>query len=328
MKKINANLLALLICFVPFFLGCVSCGDKEEVEPSNNEKPEEFFSIPYSKISERDPFVFVDTKTKSYYIHSNASNGTSVYKSKDLRMWRKIPERSFIPDNSFWGKTDFWAPDVYLFKDKYYMFITVSGTTEKRGTTILVSDNPEGPFKPLINKAITPSDWMCLDGSLYIDKANQPWLVFCREWLEVKDGEIYAQKLSADLTSTIDEPILLFKASSAPWIGSISAQNVTGYVTDAPFIYTMDNEALIMLWSSFDKTGKYVIAQATSLNGNIIGPWQQESLPLNSDDGGHAMLFKDLEGKLKISYHAPNSANWRVAIKDVSISENKVFLTR
>jgi hypothetical protein len=62
-----------------------------------------------------------------------------------------------------------------------------------------------------------------------------------------------------------------------------------------------------MLWSSFDKNGKYAIGLAESSNGKIDGAWTQYPEPLNNDDGGHAMIFEDLDGNLRISYHAPNS---------------------
>ena len=195
---------------------------------------------------------------------------------------------------------------------------------KNRGTSILVSDSPKGPFTPLVNKAITPSGWMCLDGSLYIDKEGNPWLLFCREWLEAIDGEIYAQRLAKDLKTTEGDPYLLFKASEAPWVGSITSSGVTGNVTDAPFIYRLDDGKLIMLWSSFRKTdGKYAIGQAVSASGDVLGPWVQEPETLNSDDGGHAMVFKDLKGRLMISYHAPNSQTEHPVITPIYIKDGK-----
>lgn len=80
----------------------------------------------------------------------------------------------FIAKTDFWGQQDFWAPDVYEYEGRYYLFATFSNAGVKRGTSILVSDSPKGPFTPLVNKAITPSGWMCLDGSLYIDKEGNP----------------------------------------------------------------------------------------------------------------------------------------------------------
>ena len=258
-----------------------------------------------------------------YYLHFNNNLKIRVYKSKDLSTW-KDEGYSFIAKTDFWGQQDFWAPDVYEYEGRYYLFATFSNAGVKRGTSILVSDSPKGPFTPFVNKAITPSGWMCLDGSLYIDKEGNPWLLFCREWLETIDGEIYAQRLAKDLKTTEGDPYLLFKASEAPWVGSITSSGVTGNVTDAPFIYRLDDGKLIMLWSSFRKTdGKYAIGQAVSASGDVLGPWVQEPETLNSDDGGHAMVFKDLKGRLMISYHAPNSQTEHPVITPIYIKDGK-----
>ena len=108
------------------------------------------------------------------------------------------------------------------------------------------------------------------------------------------------------------------------WVGSITSSGVTGNVTDAPFIYRLDDGKLIMLWSSFRKTdGKYAIGQAVSASGNVLGPWVQEPETLNSDDGGHAMVFKDLKGRLMISYHAPNSQTEHPVITPIYIKDGK-----
>lgn len=325
MRKIKYVGALYWIIILLLSLNCISCKSKVNGVDAGKEKNETLYPLHFFHIAERDPFVLTDPVTQSYYIHSNAGNSVAVYQSKDLSMWRKLEDYSFIPEPSFWGKKDFWAPDLFHYKGDYYLFITVSSETAKRGTTILISDSPRGPFKPLTNSAITPADWMCLDASLFVDHKNQPWLIFCHEWLEATDGGIYAVALSEDLTSVKREPVLLFTASSAPWVGSITAHHVTGYVTDAPYIHRLDDGTLIMLWSSFDKQGMYAIGQAYSTSGEITGPWLHEPMPLNSDDGGHAMLFKDLNGKLKIAYHAPNSKNWRVSIKGVTLQGKKLI---
>src|SRR5690606_14164349 len=112
--------------------------------------------------------------------------------------------------------------------------------------------------------AVTPADWMALDGTLYIDGEDNPWIIYCHEWLEIKDGEIVAQRLSEDLKTTVGEPQVLFTGNSAPWTGTITAGSITGYVTDAPFPYKAKNGELLMLWSSFTKAGKYAIGVARS----------------------------------------------------------------
>ena len=305
MSKIKRLFFSLFLILGTGIVGC-SNEDGSGTPPENNGEPKETFPISINSMRLRDPFILVDKENSMYYLHFNDNKKIRVYKSKDLTMW-KDEGYSFTANTNFWGKEDFWAPDVYQYEGRYYMFTTFSGVGVKRGTSILVSDNPKGPYQPLVNKAVTPAKWMCLDGSLYVDKEGTPWLLFCREWLEAIDGEVLAQKMTKDLTGTEGEPQLLFKASEAPWVGSITSAGVTGNVTDAPFVHRLDNGQLIMLWSSFRKDGKYAIGQAISASGNILGPWVQEPETLNSDDGGHAMIFKDLKGRLMISYHTPNS---------------------
>jgi len=154
-------------------------------------------------------------------------------------------------------------------------------------------------------------------------------LLFSREWLEVGDGQVYIQKLNKDLKSTIGDPVLLFNASSAPWVGDITVQGVTGKVTDAPFIFRTPENELIMLWSSFAKnTGKYSIGVARSTSGSITGPWIQDASPLNDDDGGHAMIFKSLDGGYKISYHSPNTYPNYVTIYDLDIYKGVITIIK
>lgn len=322
MKKFKKTILSLMLLMGACI---VSCSNDDGQTPSTDpdEVEEESFTIPVSSLRLRDPFILVDKENSMYYLHFNNNLKIRVYKSKDLSMW-KDEGYSFIAKSDFWGQQDFWAPDVYEYNGRYYLLTTFSGTGAKRGTSILVSDSPKGPFTPLVNKAITPSNWMCLDGSLYVDKQGKPWLLFCREWLEAVDGEIYAQQLTKDLKATEGEPHLLFKASEAPWVGAITSGGVTGNVTDAPFIYRLEDGKLIMLWSSFrKKDGRYAIGQAISESGNVLGPWVQESETLNSDDGGHAMVFKDFKGRLMISYHAPNSQTEHPVITPIYIKDGK-----
>ncbi len=269
---------------------------------------ENIYNLSVQEWQVRDPYIFVDKNEKMYYMHVSAGTSIAVYKSKDLKQWKKIG-KSFDPESTFWGTKDFWAPDVISYKGKFYLLVTFSSNTQKRGTGILVSDAVTGPFTPLKNEASTPTNWTCLDATIHIDNEGKPWLLYCHEWIEVTDGQVVAQRLSDDLTTLIGEPKILFKATDAPWVGSTKyGEYLTGYVTDAPFIYKSPTTGkLCMLWSSFDKNGKYAIGMAQSDNGKIDGTWTHHPETLNNDDGGHAMIFEDLEGALRISYHASNS---------------------
>lgn len=306
-------------CICSVLIGLPSCKDNAS---KNSSAVAEEFPINIDSLRIRDPFIFVDKVDKCYYLQARDDGKFRVYKSKDLENWKDLGN-SFIPDSSFWGTKDFWAPDMYYHNGKYYIFATFSSDKAKRGTSILISDKPEGPYQPLTNESTTPPGWMCLDGALYFDKDENPWMLYCHEWLEVYDGEIVAQRLSDDFKSMIGDPIVLFKASEAPWTTTTSGEGKTGYVTDAPFIYKLKDGSLMMTWSSFEKvTNKYAIGQAYSRSGNLLGPWVQDSVPINSDDGGHAMIFNDLDGQLRISYHAPNSQEEKPTIRKIAIDDD------
>ena len=325
------NSFIISVLFIVLCCSCTSKTNEDQVNPIPIDpipNPVDYsYKIDIKDMKMRDPFVFVDTLSKKYYIPASTGDNQSfsMYESKDLMKWKSL-DKAFIASQNFWGKTDFWAPDMFEYKGKFYMIATFSAPGYHRGCSILVSDTPAGPYTPLSNKPVTPANWGCLDGTLVIDN-NEPYLLYCREWLEVGDGQMYLQKLTDDLSKTAADPQLLFSASSASWVGPITSEGVTGFVTDAPFIYKTPENKLIMIWSSFSKSnGKYCIGLARSTSGLITGPWVQDPNPLNNDDGGHAMLFKSLDGKIKISYHSPNTYPNYLTIYDVDMYQGKLTI--
>ena len=155
---------------------------------------------------------------------------------------------------------------------------------------------------------VTPEGWQCLDGTLYEDPDGKPWLVFCHEWLQVGDGQIAAVPLSDDLDKAIGDPLILFRASDAPWAAPFYSRKNGGggWVTDGPFLYRMEDGSLAMLWSNFSVDG-YAVGYAKSASGQLFGPWVQEQNPLFFHDGGHAMLFHSFDGQLLMALHCPNT---------------------
>ncbi len=255
----------------------------------------------------RDPFVLVDEG--HYYLYGTRvetcwgyADGFDVYVSDDLIHWSQ-PIEVFHNDGSFWADQNYWAPEVHRYKDRYYMFASFKKEGMSRGTQILCAETPTGPFVPISNRPITPDGWECLDGTLYVDDTQQPYIVFCHEWAQIGNGTMCAMKLSQDLTEAVEEPFVLFDAKSAGWTVSIEGEG--HYVTDGPFFYRTKTNDLLMLWSSHGKKG-YAQALARSVSGTIQGPWVQEPELLFEKDGGHGMLFHNLQGELMLALHHPN----------------------
>lgn len=272
------------------------------------------------EIQIRDPFILRDDNQKKYYLYGTTdkdcwkgkASGFEAYSSTDLENWDG-PYKVFTPDDSFWADKNYWAPEVYLYKEKYYMFASFKADGVCRGTQILAADTPKGPFHPHSDGPITPKEWECLDGTLFVDDSGDPWMIFCHEWVQICDGEMLAMKLTNGLKAADEEPKLLFKASEASWCVSGVRTFIEdgkpvehdGYVTDGPFIYRAQNGELLMMWSSRGKEG-YAMGIARSSSGNILGPWTHDEEPIYSKDGGHGMIFKTFENELMMTIHTPN----------------------
>ena len=264
------------------------------------------------EINIRDPFVL--PYRDSYYLYGTRgatcwgpADGFDVYVGKDLEHWSG-PIEIFHNDGSFWADQNYWAPEVYPYEGAFYLFASFKSDGACRGTQILRAEQPEGSFVPISDGPVTPRDWECLDGTFYLDKEGNPWMVFCHEWLQVRDGEICALPLSRDLTRAAGEPRLLFRASEArSWIVPVHTPDspLDNYVTDGPFLYRCRDGALLLLWSSSGAEG-YTQAVARSDNGEITGNWIQQDELLFRRDGGHGMVFHTFDGRLMLALHSPN----------------------
>lgn len=269
-----------------------------------------------NEIRIRDPFILPVKEEMAYYLYgttddnvwSGKAEGFNTYRSTDLIDWEG-PFEAFRPDENFWADQHFWAPEVYEYKGEFYMFASFKADNKFRGTQVLKSLKPTGPFLTHSAGPITPNDIECLDGTLFIED-DIPWIIFSQEWTQVQDGRIYAMKLTEDLEAAAGEPILLFQASQSGW-----AENVTDgkeeppirYVTDGPFLFKSEDGTLKMMWSSF-YNGSYAMGMAYSDNKKIEGNWLHEEKPFFTEDGGHGMLFKTFDNKLMLTIHTPNKS--------------------
>lgn len=258
----------------------------------------------------RDPFIMPYGDKYYFYVTATSARAEGIlcYVSDDLQNWSD-PVKVYTPPKDFHGeKQFFWAPECHYYKGYFYIFTSVySSKYQHRTISVYRSENPLGPFEDITGGAISPTDWDAIDGTLYIDKQNNPWLVFVHEWtcMPDKNGGMVAARLSEDFTHLISEPIQLFLAKDPDWTDR--------GVTDGPYLYRTDNGDLLMIWSNFSPKG-YVVAIAKSDNGEITGKWSQEKLlyqqGLNERclrDGGHGSIFKRKDGTYMLSLHSPQS---------------------
>jgi beta-xylosidase len=278
----------------------------------------------------RDPWILADAASHTYYLYATNNGevtgvhraGVMVYKSKDLRNWER-PSIVFTVPDGIWAdpQETVWAPEVHAYHGKFYLFVTLNNshkiiaaqpavrrTNTTRGTTIAVSDSPEGPFTLLkTDGPMPPANFMTLDGTFYRDAAGNPWMVYAHEWAQKIDGTMEAVPLNSDLSGAAGPPIFLFKGSDAPWLDAFlqADQRELSYVTDGPELFRSKDGHLLMLWASFGPGG-YIETIARSKSGELQGPWEQLP-PLLEVDAGHGMLVHSFDGQLLLVLHRTNT---------------------
>lgn len=262
----------------------------------------------------RAPFIVFEDGV--YYMYATTGERTySYYHSRDLENWEKGGVAFEIPED-FWAYKDVWAGEVHKYKGKFYLFVSLLGKNGLRGTQIAVSDSPRGKFIPLVPRAVTPLEQSCIDGTLYVHE-GKPYIFFSHDWpdnyVEEKSayvGELWAAELTEDLTAIKGEPWLVFGSDESPisratphhitWEGKKSLR----YGSDAPFLQKLSDGSLLLTWSPY-LDGNYVVLSVVSKSGDIRGPWSHLDKPLFDQNGGHAMFFRDAEGRNIMCIHAP-----------------------
>ena len=258
----------------------------------------------------RDPFILTDKEAGCYYMYgtTDLEEGTlhayprfSVYKSYDLESFEGPKVVFDGKENGFYATRDFWAAEVHKWGGKYYLFGSCKAEDRCRATAIFVSDTPDGKFVPVSDIPKTPGEWECLDGTFFVED-GKPYMIFSHEWVQIGNGEIWASELYSDLSHTVGEPFMLFRASDNPAVSELEAGS-GNYVTDGPFLFSDDGKVK-MIWSSFYE-GRYLVLEAES--DSLRGKWHHGGSRFDFD-GGHAMIFDTLDGVRMISLHAPNTA--------------------
>ncbi len=309
-----------------------------------------------------DPHILADAASKTYYLYGQYSPkkewqaklvqsphgraGVIAYTSQDLEHWSE-PKLVFeIPDGFWADATDApWAPEVHAWRGKYYLFCTFNDWNTKlddrpgrppitkRQTQILVSDSPLGPFRPFANEPTSPPGTMALDGTFFVDADGAPWFIYAHEWIQITDGSFEAIRVTADLSKTIGDPIVLFRAGAVDWtkreIRYRNGPPVPGIVTDGASLHRMKSGVLACFWASWSKDRQYAESIAYSDNGKLEGPWRHEPAPILQDDVGHGSVFTAFDGRLLLVIHKYfRQPATRVQIYELEESPDRIRVKR
>ncbi|RYZ52779.1 MAG: glycoside hydrolase [Chitinophagaceae bacterium] len=276
--------------------------------------------VPLDSIRLSDPFILADKATATYYM---TGTGGLLWKSKDLRSWTG-PYRVAETDTASWmGRSPMiWAAELHHYKDRYYYVATftnrdvkidtVKGNViERRACHVLVSDKPDGPYVPMKDPVYLPPNKPTLDATLWVED-GKPYMLYCHEWLQNWNGTIEKIELKPDLSGTVGEGTVLFRASDSPWSKERDENGgiIPNKVTDGPWVFRTQTGKLGMLWTSWIHD-VYAQGVAYSQSGKLAGPWIQEKEIITPPDFGHGMMFRTFEGKLLMAVHSHKDVNGR-----------------
>lgn len=284
-------------------------------------------TVPRDSIWMSDPCILADSITNTYYM---TGTGGMLYTSKDLNTWTG-PYRVAITDPHSWmgSRPAIWAAELHKYNDKYYYFATFTNEKIKidtihgnviprRASHVLVADHPYGPFVPMQDSIYLKPSQPTLDGTFWTDLDGKPYMVYCGEWLQNWNGTIEKIQLKDDLSGSVGESRVLFRASDSPWsrekipfnerTGTDSVQ--WNKVTDGPWLFRTATGRLGMMWTSW-VYDVYTQGVAYSESGTLDGPWFQEPEPITPPNFGHGMLFRTFSGEWLMSVHSHKDVGGR-----------------
>ena len=270
--------------------------------------------VPLNSIRLSDPAILADKTTHMYYM---TGTGGMLWRSPDLKLWEgpyRVTE--FQADSWMGPRPMIWAAELHQTGDGHYYYFatftnqavkidTVRGNViERRASQVLRADSPMGPYRAFGDAAYLPADRPTLDGTFWRDTDGKPYMVFCGEWLQNWNGTIEKIELKPDLSGTLGQPEVLFRASDSPWSREKDADghDTWNKVTDGPWLFRTATGRLGMLWTSW-VYDVYTQGVAYSQSGTLSGPWLQEPQPVTPPGYGHSMLFQRFDGQWMMSVH-------------------------
>ena len=303
--------------------------------------------VPTDSIRMSDPAVLADKNTGMYYM---TGTGGMMWRSKDLNLWEGPFRVTKFDKQSWMGPHPMiWAAEPYVIDGIYYLFATFTNrdvkidnvrgnVIERRACQVLRADNPMGPYKAFGDSIYLPANRPTLDGTYWRDTDGKPYMVFCGEWLQNWNGTIEKIELKPDLSGTVGEPKVLFRASDSPWSrervhDEHGKTKITwNKVTDGPWLFRTGTGRLGMLWTSW-VFEIYTQGVAYSESGTLDGPWIQEQEPITPPNFGHSMLFQRFDGQWMMSVHSHMKDSWGRTVRrphffEVDLSGDKLIIKK
>lgn len=214
--------------------------------------------------------VFLYTSHDEDHAETFVMQNWLLYTSTDMVNWTDKGQVASLNDFKWadksisgWGgfENGAWAPQVIEKDGKFYMYCPVQG----RGIGVLVADNPYGPFKDPIGKALIGGNFDSIDPSILIDDDGQIYLYW-------GNPNLWYVKLNKDMISCIGEPI------KDPSFAKVRNQPDPFHYQEGPWVFKKNNRYYMSYASTCCPEG---IGYATSKSPT--GPWTYGGMIMDGD---------------------------------------------
>jgi len=293
-----------------------------------------------------DPYILYDAVRDTYFLYGTggAGNGFMAYSSADLRNWKNEGIVYSNQQQNAWATKDFWVPEVYRRGNRYYMFYSAhwrenpTDEFENYRIGIATADHPLGPFIDLTGKPLFDPGYPIIDANVYFTEDGKAYLYYSRccykhpvaseiaDWakreglyLEIEESWVYGVELSADLTETIGEPVLLLRPPvrmddrQSEWESrSVTSGEINRRWTEGSYLFKHGNLYYMMYSANHFAGENYAVGYATATHP--LGKFEKSAfnpiLQKDTDRGGtvsgtgHNSVLTTKEGIRLCVYHA------------------------
>ncbi len=247
-----------------------------------------------------DPCIYSYNGT--YYLYGtteeNANNGFVAYTSADLLSWKKSTAQrgyALMKGNAF-GQSRFWAPQVFRFKDTFYMAYAAD-----EQIAIAKSVHPAGPF---VQQLIAPlsAPVKQIDPFVFIDEDGKKYLYHVRL---TNGNRIFVAEMEDDFSAIKPSTLKECITATEPWENTA---NSSWSVTEGPSVIKQKGVYYLFYTANDYRNPDYAVGYATS--NSPYGPWNKYSGSpvisrklLGINGTGHGDFFRDAENNLLYVFH-------------------------
>lgn len=251
-----------------------------------------------------DPAIFYHKGV--YYLYGtgggNKDDGFKVFTSTNKQRWQD--GGYVLKKGASFGNSGFWAPQVFQYKNKFYMAYTAS-----EHIAIAEADSPLGPFTQRHIQPIA-SDVRMIDPFVFFDKGK----IYLYHVRLDKGNRIYVAEMNEELNAIKPATLTECITATEHWEDT---QNAAWKVAEGPTVIKHRGWYYLIYSANDFRNADYAVGYAVSRSP--LGPWlKHPGNPIISkkDVGingtGHGDVLMDKNGGMGYVFHTHYS-NSKVA---------------